>query len=768
MFNQKSVLARLLANENITVQQGNFESAYFDVQSRTLGIPMWKSMSADIMDLLVGHEVSHALYTPSDFNKYMSEGIPHSWLNIVEDVRIEKKILRKYPGLVANFKRGYHELMYGDNDLFNIRKADIKKMNFMDRLNVHAKARDLVSVPFTDEEAPYVAQAKACETYEDVVQCCRDIQAWLKEKGDEADQQEQEVNIDPKALADLLDQLQGETDPSDEDPSDQDVDLTINVSQNEESDSEEDGEESKGSQTEETDGEGEESEEQSDSDGEESNEDSEAESTDDVSEGSELPSGGVDEEALTDIAQQSNQGELVEGCGKAYVKGLSLGDLDSVLIPHDVVAELRQERIDVMSGHAKKYGFGSDYADVTFPEEDYNQFMAETKRVVNLMVKEFEMRKAAYRSARARTSTRGTLDVNKLHKYKYEDNLFKQAMQLADAKNHGMLMAIDYSGSMHRMLPSVIKQTIALSMFCKRVGIPFEVYSFTSYNRLDDHEFMKKLSAEKDLSKRNIRQGITTFDFGDLVMCDLLNSSMKKRVFDKAIKMLFWQTTSRYRGAGTSSVEELGSTPLNAAIMACRHLIAKFRAKHAVEKMNFVTLTDGASDFPSITYGKDLYDQRNNAREWGNRWDMPSDYVVDLGGQTATLSHQGYRHQNARQFTTDLLKTIQTSGVNTINYYVAERPKDFTYEVRGIHGWDDAILRKARKELRENGVYTYDNTGGYSRRFILMNEQVSAEVEDLEVNSGMTVAQAARAFKKSSSSKKKSRVVTQKFAEIVA
>jgi hypothetical protein len=85
-----------------------------------------------------------------------------------------------------------------------------------------------------------------------------------------------------------------------------------------------------------------------------------------------------------------------------------------------------------------------------------------------------------------------------------------------------------------------------------------------------------------------------------------------------------------------------------------------------------------------------------------------------------------------------------------------------------MFGWDDTILRTARKELREKGVYTVDNKFGYNRRFVLMNEQVSAEVEELEVNSSMTAAQAARAFKKSSSSKKKSRVITQKFAEIVA
>ena len=65
MLSRKSVLARLLANENISVQQGNFETAFFDVENRVLGLPLWKEMSGDLYDLLVGHEVGHALYTPS-------------------------------------------------------------------------------------------------------------------------------------------------------------------------------------------------------------------------------------------------------------------------------------------------------------------------------------------------------------------------------------------------------------------------------------------------------------------------------------------------------------------------------------------------------------------------------------------------------------------------------------------------------------------------------------------------------------------------------
>ena len=767
MFNQKSVLARLLANENITVQQGNYDSAYFDVKSRTLGIPLRKDMSKDVLDLLVGHEVSHALFTPSDFNKYMSEGIPHSWLNIVEDVRIEKLILRKYPGLVSNFKRGYNELMFGDYDLFNVKGLDFKKMNFMDRLNVHAKARDMVNVPFTDEEIPFVNQAKACETYEEVVQCCRDIQAWLGEKGE--DQKSEEVELDPDMLQSLLDQMAEDTPESQSDDQSQ-----------EEGDEEGEGE---GSSTQETDeegdeeseetgsGEGNETDEESDSEESNSSEgeetaDEEGETSDEVAETPELPSGNATEEAFTDQAYQDNQKDLVEGKSKAYVEGIKAKDLSNIVIPYSVVAELRQKRIEVIKKHESHYYLDKE---CVFPTTEFNAWMTDTKRVVNLMVKEFEMRKAAFRSARARTSTRGTLDVNKLHKYKYEDNLFKQARQLADAKNHGMLMVIDYSGSMHRMMPAVIKQTLALAMFCKRVGIPFEVYNFTTFSSRDsDHPFIAKMIEAKKQRKIEIRDGVTTFDFEELAMCELMNSSMRKSEYEMAQKMLFWQTVGRYMGPGTSSVEELGSTPLNAALMASVHLLKKFRAKHAVEKMNLVTLTDGDSNYPHTSYGNDLYVQRDGAIDQGERWTTPDDYMVNVDGKLVEYSGRRYYGGNSRKFTTGLLDVIKGMGVTTLNYYVAERAKDFTYQVRGMFGWDDTVLRAARKELREKGVYTVDNQLGYSRRFVLMNEQVGAEVEELEVNSSMTAAQAARAFKKSSSSKKKSRVITQKFAEIVA
>ena len=56
-----------------------------------------------------------------------------------------------------------------------------------------------------------------------------------------------------------------------------------------------------------------------------------------------------------------------------------------------------------------------------------------------------------------------------------------------DGKNHGMMMFIDWSGSMQDKMQSTIHQLMNLTMFCQKVNIPFEVYAFSNdtYNRWD-------------------------------------------------------------------------------------------------------------------------------------------------------------------------------------------------------------------------------------------------------------------------------------------
>ena len=73
----KSQLAKLLATEDLIVENKKVETACFNVHTRVLTLPMWEKASNNVYDLLVAHEVGHALYTP-DEDWIKEHKIPHS------------------------------------------------------------------------------------------------------------------------------------------------------------------------------------------------------------------------------------------------------------------------------------------------------------------------------------------------------------------------------------------------------------------------------------------------------------------------------------------------------------------------------------------------------------------------------------------------------------------------------------------------------------------------------------------------------------------
>ena len=151
-ISSKSRLAKLLAAENIHVEHRSVSTAAFDVKNRVLILPMWKDITEDLYDLLVLHEVGHALYTPLDgWHGAASTRPKHfkGFLNITEDARSEKKIKRKFPGGRKSFVKGYVDLM--DRDFFGLKDRSVHTLNFIDRINIHTKARLTAGVQFSAE-----------------------------------------------------------------------------------------------------------------------------------------------------------------------------------------------------------------------------------------------------------------------------------------------------------------------------------------------------------------------------------------------------------------------------------------------------------------------------------------------------------------------------------------------------------------------------------------------------------------------------------------
>ena len=185
MLDSKTQLAKLLAQEDITVRHSSTaKTASFDVKQRVLTLPNWVVKDADVLDMMQGHEVGHALWTlMSDWEKaiFSTDYQYHKGiLNIVEDARIEKKIKRQYPGLVRSYVSGYKTLQV--KEFFHPKDADVTAFNMVDRINLHFKLGPLAAIPFSVEEMVFVEMTDVCESWDDVLRVSRAIQDYMSEQ----------------------------------------------------------------------------------------------------------------------------------------------------------------------------------------------------------------------------------------------------------------------------------------------------------------------------------------------------------------------------------------------------------------------------------------------------------------------------------------------------------------------------------------------------------------------------------------------------------
>jgi hypothetical protein len=292
---------------------------------------------------------------------------------------------------------------------------------------------------------------------------------------------------------------------------------------------------------------------------------------------------------------------------------------------------------------------------------------------------------------------------------------------------------------MFKVMPSVIRQTIALVLFCKRVNIPFEVYGFTT--RSDDNEIHGNVSRA---SSRYVR-----FNYDDLLLNQLFTNKMPKRDFDRALRTFYIQSKSI---SYMPKLEKLQGTPLNAALLASEFLIKDFMKSNPVHKMNLITLTDGESNTASSVAGVDGYAARN--------------MVMDIKGKRVELKTSW---ATGAETTQAILKAIKGNSVTATNFFICSR-SDFRKEMYRTTGSDYKSQNEIKASMSRDGVWVSNDVNGYDRRFVIVDssDTMSGENDDFEIADTATASQIAKAFSKYSGSKRGNRVVTQKFAEIIA
>ncbi len=708
----KGNLARLLATENLIVEHRKVSTASFDVDRRVLTLPNWDKASSTVYDMLVGHEVGHALFTPNKDWRDTAD-CPKDFVNVIEDARIEKLMKRKYPGLRKSFAGGYKEL--NDADFFDIDGKDFNTFSLIDRINLHFKIGASAMVPFSIEEQLFVARTDVAETFEEVLQIAVDVFNYSKQE------QEEEQEETPQEM------------PANEASSESQED----VEQQETNDVEQPKQENT------------------------------------ISSGQEQS--GADEEEGEDEEEGSVEGSKTQNSFNEAAKGLTdrysnnpvyVEIPDSVDLPtfvadwtevHDWIDEYRNNFLGKNEGD----DYYNPYETV---DKSYVEFRKQSQKEVNYLVKEFECRKSADAYARAGQSKTGVLDTSKLHTYKYNEDLFKKVTVIPDGKNHGLIFLLDWSGSMQSEILSTVKQLLNLTAFCKKVQIPFEVYAFTNefYTvRRIKNGVNEYVSNDEYFEKNGCVEGKIFLQKNMFHLMNFVSSRSNSKDYERMCLNLYREAYIFVYACSYQSTIGIGlsGTPLNEGIIMLNYIIPQFKKQNDLQKVNVCVLSDGEACQSS--YGRELYsDHKDEFYVRPRRLDYRSVlrdrttghvYAMDGGWSSMTNTFiQQLRDRNP--------------GVNVLGFRIMSSGGLSNFvSIYGNLSYYDQVQKQWKKS--KSAVVPFPKS--YTALYVISNNAVESDV-DFDVETGAKKGEISRAFKKMLGSKSANKKLLNSFIEYVA
>lgn len=721
----KGTLAKLLATENLIIEHKKVPTASFDVLRRVLTLPIWDRASSVVYDLLVGHEVGHALYTPNeDWTTKIPEDVPKDFVNVVEDARIEKMMKRKFPGLARTFYNGYSEL--NRDDFFCIADEDLNKLSLIDRINLHFKIGAYARIPFNERESAFIEMIEQAETFDQVLYICEELQRYIK--------QELQESIKFPANDEMEASGGGE---SNQGESDQQVQVSGESTQSES-------------------GQG----------GSGPNESTAQEKKDGNTNTSGSEGGGPSEstDQQTSKTQQAfdQKAKTLTGHGiqeTYYVERPKL-NIDEVIADYKMLLTYMNQCFeDSDSKYSNTYG--SDSSIFKKVDADYRKYRSEAQKEVNYLVKEFEMKKSADAYQRMTTSRTGTLDTTKLHTYKYNEDIFRKISVVPDGKNHGLVFILDWSGSMSDYLLDTVKQLLNLVWFCKKVQIPFEVYGFT-YEWSNGY-INSNYSAPSKLHKRD--DGILEVH-NRFRLLNFLSSRANTKVLDQCILNL-WRLACRedshYYMTNSFSVPaglDLSGTPLNESIIALHQIIPDFKINNKLQKVNVVILTDGEGN--NLNYTVNIKNRHGSNHNY-----LGQNYVSNVNALRDRKIGHIYRNfdfsNSNNDMTSILLENLKDNfpEVNLIGFRILGGGS-FYHLTKNFE--DASDLMKSWKKERSCEI----NGLGYDALYTVASNNLSASNTDMTVDESATTADIGKAFRTMLKKKTTNKKLLSSFATLVA
>ena len=742
-LSSKDQLAKLMATEDITVQHSqSAKTASFDVKYRVLTLPNWEASTTDITDLLIGHEVAHALWTlEKDWEHALFNNLHKGITNVVEDARIERRIKAKYPGLVKIMVRGYRELE--KRRFFYEEPSDIDSMNFIDRVNLHCKLGPLAAIPFTDIELPYVEMVENTSSWGSVETCVKLIMDFMGSEEYKEQQQQRMENAEGFGM-----------DGEEEDGGD---DLTDDWEDNGE-------EEEEGGQTPHS--------------AEESSDDKSSEITVETQE-------RFDDSVESELSSKENDNYEIHYFSPPRPK------MENLLIGYKAAhAELVKTFDDQNRAreaywknnthlHSRKHIFDEVW---DLGPGEFTKFRRDAQKIVGYMAKEFERKKSAAEYRKESVSKTGVLDMTKVHQYKYNDDLFLRNTIRPDGKSHGLVMLFDWSASMTEHLHDTMKQTLALAWFCSKVNVPFEVYAFTnSWGKDTDPKESRYVwetpKAGEAYFDRNGRDGFN--------LINILSSRMNSKMLLDQSRLLFTMS-NKYR-AGRSFGDwgryELSSTPLCEALCAMQNVLPAFKSKQKLDIVNMIILTDGEGNgrWRGINLARDENDKFDDVHInfWGagryNDYRMADPITKKVYSFKDIIEEMpGDRYYDNAVEETAILKMLKDRyDINVIGLFLDGRSNGKSLRNKtlekylGYKRWNYSKHFAVRAEVKKNGVGTVFFPG-HDEYYLVPVGSIQEEENVLEIDSDWTAGKIKNAFKKNLNKKFGNKVLVNKMMDIIA
>lgn len=708
-MNSIDVLAKLLASENISVIRSNARTASFDVKNRVLVLPKWKEMSVEVEEMLILHEVGHALFTSMSgyLEKVKENRVIAQYANVIEDVRIERKMKERYPGSRKSFFLGYREL--NNKDFFGVKTMNLEDTILIDRINLYYKVGYNCGVRFTDTERKFLIRIEKAETEQEVIDLANEIYAFskteLKEKMDAL------TSMNPDIFL--------------EEDEDDDLDYDdFDYGDGEENEDEEEGKDG------------------DPKDGPLKSEESETEDSG-ANAGAGKDFNESDLESKTYEAMKNKLEDLSDDSVnvKYFVPEFYMTYYENdVLVPYKRLLKLIQ-----------KYYQESDWLTTPRPH-----ISPSSNNMVSYLIKEFEMKKAATAYKYAKISKSGQLDVNKIYAYKLKEDLFKQITKTQDGKKHGMIFLLDWSGSMVNYLRETVDQVINLAMFCHRAQIPFQVLAFSDHFI---HHFNGELvSTPKVINEDGLGNKST------LSLLELFSHKMTNLELNQMIAYLSVENLGmRY---SLPDCLQLGGTPLNQALVYLADYVGKFMKNNSVEKMSLITLTDGEGGGIESSGAYSSFSGRSWSRTL-NALVTNKSYLRD------PITKKEYLLTNESSDQTSALMNLIRDRYNckVLGFYVVSnrRREIIRYCNNNMSNYNNNTLMDIQVKLKSTGYCIQNNIPGRDEFYLLDSGKMSIQEGSMDnLDSNSNSRQIAKTFSKMMNAKKTSRVVLNSFVAQIA